>query len=249
MGEYRHPELEDKETYVRNVFDRIAARYDWMNLVMTGGMLKLWHRVFCRYTGLRSGGRSLDVACGTGDLSLLTAGQVAPTGQVTGIDFSEAMLGVGRARVAASPLAGLIDLRWGNALDLAFPDNTFDCATIGFALRNVRDIQRCIGEMARVVRPGGRVVSLEISKPPNPLIRYPFYLYFYNVVPLIDRLVMGRDPGEKVRPYTYLPHSLTHFPTQRGLRDIFRDAGLVDCGYKGLSGGAVTIHYGTKPLA
>lgn len=248
MGRYEHPGAEEKEQYVRTLFDRIAARYDLMNLVMTGGMLKLWHRAFRRYTGLRPGGHSLDVACGTGDLAMVTAGQVAPHGRVTGIDFSQQMLAVGRARVAKSPHAALIDLRWGNALALDFPDNHFDCATIGFALRNVQDIGRCLSEMARVVKPGGRVVSLEISKPPSPFVRVPFYLYFYNIVPLIDRLVMrGAPPGEKVRPYTYLPHSLTRFPDQKGLRRLFEAAGLARCGFKGLSGGTVSIHWGVKP--
>lgn len=248
---YRHPGSAEKETYVRTLFDRIADRYDLMNLVMTGGMVKFWHRAFRRYTGLGPGGRVLDVACGTGDLSLVTADQVAPDGRVIGVDFSEQMLAVGRRRIARSRHAGRIDLRQGDALNLPFADDTFDCATIGFALRNVKDISLCLTEMTRVVRPGGRVVSLEISKPPNPVVRGPFYLYFYHVVPLIDRLVLGlgRGGAAGVRPYTYLPHSLTDFPDQKGLCRLFTQAGLADAGYRGLAGGVVSIHYGTKPAA
>lgn len=242
---------EEKEKYVRSLFNSIARRYDTMNLIMTAGVVKLWHRAFPSYTGLRPGGTCLDVACGTGDLTMIAARQVAPSGKVIGVDFSEEMLEVGRQRVAQkSPHARLIEMKHGNAMDLPFADNSFDCATIGFALRNVPDIARCVSEMTRVVKPGGRVVSLEISKPKNRLIRSLYFLHFYNIVPLVDRLVeRGRGSGQRIRPYTYLPNSLTHFPDQDRLADIFRGAGLSDVGYKGLTGGIVTIHYGTKPGA
>ena len=236
-----------KEKYVHEVFDSIAPYYDLMNLIMTGGMVKLWHRAFLRQTNLQPGDHCLDVACGTGDLSILAASQVGPTGRVTGVDFSEEMLSFGRKKVEERGLSDRIELVWGNAMDLQYPEDTFDCATIGFALRNVPDIKQVVSEMRRVIKPGARVVSLEVSKPKNPLIRWPAFLYFYNVVPLIDRFIgkAVRRAGQ-IRPYTWLPHSLTNFPNQDGLAGIFREAGLVDVSYKGLSGGMVSLHVGTK---
>lgn len=244
---------EGKERYVRTLFDSIAPRYDLMNLVMTGGLVRLWHQRFRTYTGLQSGGTALDCACGTGDLTILAARQVGPSGKVTGLDFSAEMLAFGQKKIKAAGVDGWTDLVRGDAMNLPFPDNTFDCATIGFALRNVADIQRTVAEMTRVVRPGGRVISLEISKPKNPLIRFPYFLYFYNVVPLIDRILSwigcagSESNGVKVRPYTYLPHSLTNFPDQDRLAGIFKEAGLKSVTYEGLTGGVVSIHCGTKP--
>lgn len=241
-------EKQGKEKYVHEVFDSIAPYYDLMNVIMTGGMVKLWHRAFLRQTNLKPGDHCLDVACGTGDLAILTAVQVGPAGRVTGVDFSEEMLSFGRKKVQERGLSDRIELVWGNAMSLQYPEDTFDCATIGFALRNVPDIKQVVSEMQRVVRPGARVVSLEVSKPRNPLLRWPAFLYFYNVVPLIDRVIgrAVRSAGQ-IRPYTWLPHSLTSFPTQDGLADIFREVGLVDVYYKGMSGGMVSLHVGTKP--
>ncbi|MGE5591981.1 MAG: bifunctional demethylmenaquinone methyltransferase/2-methoxy-6-polyprenyl-1,4-benzoquinol methylase UbiE [Bacillota bacterium] len=237
---------EGKERYVQELFNTIAGEYDLMNQVMTAGMLRFWHKAFLRVTGLRPGDHHLDVACGTGDLSQLTAQQVGERGHVTGLDFSGEMLAVARKRVEGSPLGARIAWVQGNAMDLPFDDNTFDGASIGFALRNVADIRKTLSEMTRVVRPGSNVVSLEISKPRNPVWRALFFLYFYNVVPLIDRLVMHGRSG-RVRPYTYLPHSLTRFPEQQELAEIFREAGLKDVRVIPLSGGMTCLHVGTKP--
>ena len=237
---------EGKERYVQEMFNTIAGEYDLMNRVMTAGMLRFWHKAFLQVTGLRPGDHHLDVACGTGDLSRLTARQVGERGHVTGLDFSHEMLAVARKRVEGSPLGARIAWVQGNAMDLPFDDNTFDGASIGFALRNVSDIKKTLSEMARVVRPGSSVVSLEISKPQNPVWRALFFLYFYNIVPLIDRLVMRGRAG-RVRPYTYLPHSLTRFPEQQELAEIFREAGLRDVRVIPLSGGMTCLHVGTKP--
>lgn len=241
-----------KERYVQALFNSIARYYDLMNLVMTGGMVKLWHRAFAGVTGLRPGARALDVACGTADLTLICARQVAPSGQVVGVDFSADMLAVGRRKVAAAGLEGIVELREGDAMALPFPDDQFDCASIGFALRNVADIKRTLREMARVVRPGGRVVSLEISRPRSRWFRPLFLFYFYRVVPAIDRVLAALGPHARagdavVRPYTYLPHSLTHFPDPDRLAAMFEEAGLTGVFYRPLSGGVVTLHVGTKP--
>ncbi len=241
-----------KELYVHNLFAAIAHHYDVMNMVMSGGMLRLWQRAFAAQTGLRPGGRALDVAAGTAELSLVMARQVGPSGRVTGIDFSAEMLEVGRDKVGATrsrpggDRLAPIELVEGDAMALPFAVDTFDCAGSGFALRNVKDIERVVREMTRVVRPGGRVVALELSKPSNPLIREPYYLYFYHIVPLLGWLI---DPKTErnLRAYGWLPKSLVPFPTQQGLADIFRRAGLVEVGFRGLTGGIVSVHYGTKP--
>lgn len=241
----------DKETYVRSLFDHIAGAYDRMNVLMTGGAVLLWHRAFARFTGLRPGGRAVDVCCGTGDLTGVMARQVGAAGRVVGIDFSEPMLRVGRRRLAGAPWARTARLDLANALALPFADDTFDCAAIGFALRNVADIPAALAEMARVVRPGGRVVALEISRPKSRWIRTLFSWYFDNVVPLLGRLAERaavRDPRlRRLRPYTYLPRSLRGLPDQDALAALFRRAGLVDVGWRGLTGGVVTIYHGTKP--
>ncbi len=238
-----------KEVYVRSLFEAIARHYDLMNMIMSGGMLRLWQRAFAARTGLEAGGSALDVCAGTAELSLVMARRVGPAGRVVGIDFSPEMLEVGRAKVRAAARttpAAPIELIEGDALALPFPDSTFDCAASGFALRNVKDIQQAISEMVRVVRPGGRVVSLELSKPSNPLIRHPYYLYFYHIVPLLGWLIDPRTE-RRLRAYGWLPKSLIPFPTQDGLAEVFRRAGLVDVGYRGLTGGIVSVHHGTKP--
>lgn len=244
---YRHPSLEEKEEYVRQLFDQIAHTYDSTNQLMSLGQWEKWHREFVRFTGLKPGMKSLDVACGTGDLTMLTAAQVAPSGHVTGVDFSEGMLAVGRRRVEASPYAPLIDMRWGNAMDLQFEAGNFDCVTIGWAMRNVRDIPTALKEMHRVLKPGGRVVCLEAAKPRNPLVRAGFFLMWKTMIPLIDWAIIKAGRKAKVRPYTYLSRSLDNYPYPDELEQLVREAGFTATGYKGLMGGTVAIHYGVKP--
>lgn len=243
---YRHPSVDEKEAYVQALFDQIAEQYDRINQVMSAGQWRRWHRVFAQHTGLRPGMRSLDVACGTGDLAMLTAAQVGPTGRVVGVDFAEQMLAVGRRRVAASPFAGLIDLRSGNAMALDLPDGSFDCATIGWALRNVKDIGQVLREMHRVLKPGGRAVALEAARPANPLVRAGFFLYWKAGIPLIDWLVLRARRQAVVRPYTYLSRSLDTFPSPVALAGLFQAAGFRDTGYVPLNLGTVCIHFGAK---
>jgi len=219
-----------------------------MNVVMSAGCIYLWHRAFRRQTGLGPGGRVLDVCTGTGELAAILARQVGPEGEVRGLDLTPEMLDIAREKMRRKGLSDRIVFEEGNALDLPYDDDTFDAASMGFALRNVSDIPRSIREMARVVRPGGRVLTLELSKPPSPVIRYPFFFYFYCVVPLLGRLVDRGGGGlGTMRPYTYLPVSLVRFPDQKNVARIFREAGLVNVRYYGLTGGVVTLHVGDKP--
>ena len=242
------PDQAEREVYIQHVFDAIAERYDGMNLLMTLGMLRYWQRVFRRHTGLKPGGQALDVACGTAELALIMARQVGPSGHVWGVDISPEMVRVGQRKVERAGLAGRITLQAGNALDLPFEDGSFDCVATGFALRNVANIPQALREMARVTRPGGRVVCLELSHPPSWWVRYPFQLYFRHVVPWLGRWSERRFRySEGLTPYRWLPESLRGFPDQRRLAEHFREAGLAPVYYRNLSGGIVCLHVGIKP--
>ena len=240
----------EQEQYIQHLFDSIARHYDLMNMIMSAGALRYWQRVFRRMNGVRPGDHVLDVACGTGELSRIMAEQVGPEGHVWGIDLSPGMIEVGRRKLAAAGLAGRVTLQVGNALDLPFEDNRFDCVATSFALRNMADIRAALREMARVTRPGGRVVCLELSHPPNPLIRYPYQWYFNKVVPWLGRWNERRFKlAGRMSPYRWLPESLRRFPDQEGLAQIFREAGLVDITYRNLTAGIVCLHVGAKPPA
>jgi demethylmenaquinone methyltransferase/2-methoxy-6-polyprenyl-1,4-benzoquinol methylase len=240
-GEHR------KAQYVRRVFDTIAGGYDLVNLLMTGGLLKYWHRVFRSVNGLSEGDQALDVACGTGDLALIMASQVEAAGRVVGLDFSPEMLKIAEKKVSRSGLDSTVELVEGNALDLPFDDNSFDCAAIGFALRNVADLERALAEMTRVVRPGGSVVSLELTKPRSGLVSKPFWWYITRVVPFVGRLFGSTGDEElALAPYAWLSTSVRAFFDSEALAERFRAAGLTDVEVVGFHGGTVSIHVGTK---
>lgn len=239
---------QEKSEYVRRLFDAIARRYDFMNDVMTFGLVGRWQRFSVSRLGLGPQARALDVCCGTAELAILMKSVAGPMARVWGLDFSQDMLSVADAKIARLGLTNDIHLVCGNALDLPFPDNDFDGAISGFALRNVTDIPKVIGEMARVVKPGGKVVTLEMSKPMSPLLRAGHRFYLYRVVPVIGWLVGRRERiGGRQRAYTYLPHSLTRFVDRDELARIFQNSGLLDVHYQSLGLGAVTVHWGTKP--
>lgn len=235
-------EYEKKEAYVHALFSKIAHRYDLLNTVLSFNRDKYWRRFAVAQCGLKPGGCGVDVCCGTGMFALEQAKVVGLTGRVVGVDFCEEMLAKGRENIARTPYRDVIEFVWGNAMNLPFADDTFDCATIGFALRNVPDITQTVREMARVVRPGGRVVSLELAKPSLPVFRQVYYFYFNRLVPLLGRLGVGLDG-----PYTYLPNSLKSFPHQAEIKEIFVSVGLQDAHYFELTGGIVAVHVGTKP--
>lgn len=217
-----------------------------MNFVMTWGMLPRWQKFMLKKAELKPGGTGLDVCCGTGELTFKMEKMVGPKGKVWGLDFSENMLGVAREKLTSQGNKNITFIH-GDALKLPFQDNSFDAATNGFALRNVVDIAKAIREMARVVKPGGKVVCLEVSRPFNPLLRQGFNVYFFKVVPLIGRLVdKGKRIDGKYPAYTWLPESLKTFPNQEKLKAIFQEAGLKDVEYFGLGFGAVTVHVGIK---
>jgi demethylmenaquinone methyltransferase/2-methoxy-6-polyprenyl-1,4-benzoquinol methylase len=222
------------EPQVRAMFDRIAGFYDLMNSVMTAGLHHRWRARAADLAALAPGGRALDVACGTGDLAIELARRVGTDGEVIGSDFSEEMLA--RARAKAPELRW----EWGNALDLPYPDGGFDAATVGFGARNFSDLDRGLAEMARVVRPGGRLVVLEITTPRRPPLSIFYSVWFDRIVPLIGRLT-GEDEA-----YTYLPSSVKRFPEPEGLAAVMAGAGLRDVRWILTAGGIIALHVGTK---
>ncbi|MFZ0971717.1 MAG: ubiquinone/menaquinone biosynthesis methyltransferase [Solirubrobacteraceae bacterium] len=223
------------EPQVRAMFDRIAGLYDRMNSVMTAGLHHEWRRRAADLAGLSPGDRALDVATGTGDLALELATRVAPGGEVVGMDFSERMLELARAKAGA-----LVRFESGNALALDYADGEFDAATVGFGARNFSDLQRGLSEMARVVRPGGRVVVLEITIPRRPPLSTFFDLWFDHAIPALGRVVDSQA-------YSYLPSSVKRFPGPEELAARMWDAGLREIRYVLTAGGIIALHVGTVP--
>jgi demethylmenaquinone methyltransferase/2-methoxy-6-polyprenyl-1,4-benzoquinol methylase len=227
------------EAQVKSMFDRIAGRYDLMNTVMSAGLHHRWRRRAADLARLQSGQDALDVCCGTGDLALELKRRVGERGSVIGVDFSQRMLDLARAKSRRRGVE--VDYRHGNALDLDFDDAGFDAATVGFGVRNLVDLARGVSEMARVVRPGGRVVILEITTPSRPPLSWFYSLWFDRLVP-----VFGRVAGEH-DAYSYLPDSVRRFPPAPALAALMREAGLVEVDYGTLAGGIVAVHAGTVP--
>ena len=221
------------EEQVRAMFDRIARVYDPINSVMTAGLHQRWRERAADMAALRPGGRALDVATGTGDLAVALAERVGPSGEVVGSDFSERMLELAREKAPS------LRFETANALDLPYEDDSFDAATVGFGARNFADLARGLSEMARVVRPGGRVVVLEITTPTRPPLSWFFRLWFDRLVPLIGRV--AGDPDA----YSYLPNSVRRFPDARGLAAAMTAVGLVEVRWLLTAGGIIAIHAGT----
>ena len=227
-----------QEGQVRAMFDRIAGVYDRMNAVMTAGLDRRWRARAADLAAVAPGDRVLDVATGTGDLALELAERVAPGGEVVGADFAEAMLARAREKAAGRP-----DLRfeWGDALALDYPDDGFAAATVGFGARNFADLHRGLGEMARVVRPGGRVVVLEITTPQTPPLSWFYGLWFDRIVPGLGRMAGDEDA------YSYLPSSVRRFPGPEDLAAAMDEVGLRDIHWLLTAGGIIAIHHGIVP--
>lgn len=231
------PATTDKRTYVHDMFATIAPRYDKTNRVISIGLDEGWRKRAIELLRAPAGGRIIDLCCGTGDIVFHLL-RTDPTLHVTGVDFCEPMLAEARVRAAREGGAGAEFLE-GDVMALPFADNSFDGATMGFAMRNVAGIDATLREIRRVLKPGARFVNLDMSKAPNPAWKACFDLYFYGIVPLIGGIVSGSRAA-----YTYLPNSLTHHPDAEALRDRFTQAGFANAGFVRLMGGAVAIHYG-----
>jgi demethylmenaquinone methyltransferase/2-methoxy-6-polyprenyl-1,4-benzoquinol methylase len=224
------------EPQVQAMFDRISGVYDRMNVVMTAGLDRQWRRRAVDLAAVAPGARVLDVATGTGDLALELARRVAPGGAVIGADFSEQMLALARRKPA--PAGAALRFEAANALDLPYGDGAFDAATVGFGARNFSDLDRGIAEMARVVRPGGRVVVLEITTPTRPPLSTFLEVWFDRLVPALGRI--AGDPDA----YSYLPSSVRRFPAPEALAEVMWRVGLRDIRYVLTAGGIIALHVG-----
>lgn len=229
---------QDKAARVRAMFGAIAGRYDLLNSVLSFQMHKWWRKAALRQCRLRSGMTALDVGAGTADMAIGMAAQVGRDGRVVGVDFCEPMLRVGVPKLRARGLTEQVHLMSGDAQAIPLQDHSVDASITAFVLRNVTDVQRTFDEMTRVTRPGGMVVSLELSKPDAPLFRALYYLYFYRVLPIIGGLFSRKEA------YTYLPNSLTGFHSVRELAAMMERAGLKEVRVIRLMGGIAAIHAG-----
>ncbi len=224
---------------VNRMFDRIAGHYDAMNSVMTAGLHHRWRQRAADRADLQPGDSALDVCCGTGDLAFELARRVAPGGHVVGCDFSEPMLDLAREK-AGEQVGDGIRFEWADALELPYAAGRFDAVTVGFGVRNLADLDRGLREMARVLRPGGRLVILEITTPRRPPLSIFYSLWFDRAVPLLGAVAGDRDA------YAYLPESVRSFPTPHGLAEKMDLAGFGEIRCTVLAGGIIAIHSGVR---
>jgi demethylmenaquinone methyltransferase/2-methoxy-6-polyprenyl-1,4-benzoquinol methylase len=224
---------------VNRMFDRVAGNYDALNSVMTAGLHHRWRQRAAARTELGPGDSALDVCCGTGDLALELAGRVGPEGHVIGCDFSEPMLDLAREKTAARGTAAA-RFEWADALQLPYDAARFDAVTVGFGVRNLADLDRGLREMGRVLKPGGRLVILEITQPTRPPLSTFYSLWFDRIVPLLG--AFSSEP----EAYSYLPESVRSFPSPLGLAEKMDAAGFECVRYTVLAGGIIAIHSGVR---
>lgn len=238
---FRQVDTDEKTGLVRGVFDSVASRYDVMNDLMSFGVHRLWKRFAIELTGLRAGQTALDLASGTGDLADKFADLVGPTGHVLMTDINAAMLSVGRDRMIDRGHAGNLSYAQVNAESLPFPEETFDLVTIAFGLRNVTDKQRALEAMYRVLKPGGRVLVLEFSKPQSKPLEKLYDFYSFRVLPK-----MGKAVANDAESYRYLAESIRMHPDQQTLLEMMETAGFERCDVHNLTGGIVAVHRGFR---
>lgn len=238
---YRKVKKDEKVRKVADVFHSVASQYDLMNDLMSGGVHRLWKLFTVEMAAVRTGHKILDIAGGTGDLTAKFSRLVGPEGAVVLADINDSMLHVGRDKLIDSGIAGNVTYVQTDAQYLPFPDNTFDCITIAFGLRNVTDKDLALQSMLRVLKPGGRLLVLEFSKPGSSTLQKLYDTYSFRVLPLMGRLV-ARDADS----YRYLAESIRMHPDQETLLDMMQQAGFVNCQYHNMTGGIVALHKGFK---
>jgi demethylmenaquinone methyltransferase / 2-methoxy-6-polyprenyl-1,4-benzoquinol methylase len=231
---------QSKEQRVHKVFEKISEDYDKMNSVISFQQHIRWRKDTMKRMNVQPGSKALDVCCGTADWTIALAEAVGPSGEVTGLDFSQNMLNVGEEKVERLGL-NQVKLIHGNAMELPFPDNSFDYVTIGFGLRNVPDYLQVLKEMHRVVKPGGIGVCLETSQPTLIGYRQLFFFYFRYIMPVFGKLF-----AKSYQEYSWLQESARDFPGMRELARMFEQAGFKSVTYKPYSGGAAAVHIGKK---
>ncbi len=233
--------VEDKAGKVAEVFHSVADKYDVMNDLMSFGIHRLWKRYTIEMSGVRKGHKVLDIAGGTGDLAAKFSQIVGDSGEVVLSDINASMLGVGRSRMVDKGLLANMAYVQANAESLPFPDNYFDCITIAFGLRNVTEKANALKSMYRIVKPGGRVLVLEFSKPESPLLSKVYDFYSFKILPKIGELVANDSES-----YQYLAESIRMHPDQQTLKEMMSEAGFEQCDYHNLTGGIVALHRGFK---
>jgi demethylmenaquinone methyltransferase/2-methoxy-6-polyprenyl-1,4-benzoquinol methylase len=238
---YETVDVEDKAKRVRGVFDSVASNYDLMNDLMSMGIHRIWKKFAVELAGIRNGHKILDLASGTGDLAARFSTLAGPNGQVIMSDINAAMLNEGRNRMLDDGHVGNVQYAQINAQSLPFPDNTFDCITIGFGLRNVTDKQMALNAMFKALKPGGRIMVLEFSHPTSKPLQKVYDLYSFKLLPFIGKVVAKDEDS-----YKYLAESIRMHPDQETLKDMLDEAGFEDCDYHNLSGGIVAVHRGFK---
>lgn len=234
------PAGKDKATYVKATFNKIADKYDLMNTLMSLGMDHLWRKKVVQIVQAQEGMYFLDVCCGTGMLTRELSRNVTPKGKVIGLDFSENMLQQA-CQSSQESAYNNIEYLQGDAMSLPFEDNRFDGVTVGWGLRNLPSARQGIREMARVVKPGAMVVSIDMGKPSIPIIKDIYWVAFARIIPFMAKITAG-----KKEEYYYLYESARDFATPLELKEMFQASGLVNTGYQNLLGGAIAIVYGQK---
>ena len=234
--------IEDKAAKVADVFDSVASKYDLMNDLMSGGIHRLWKRYAVSLSGVRTGQSVLDVAGGTGDLTAKFSKLVGQKGKVVLVDINESMLKIGRNKLIDAGCSNQVLYTLGDAQYLPFPENTFDCITIAFGLRNVTDKDMALRSMYRILKPGGRLLILEFSKPSSPLLKKAYDFYSFSLLPKIGGFVANDSQS-----YQYLAESIRMHPDQSTLKAMLKKANFVDVEYYNMTGGIVALHRGFKP--
>ncbi len=238
---YQQVKTEEKAGKVAEVFHSVADKYDLMNDLMSFGIHRLWKRYTIELSGVRRGQRVLDIAGGTGDLTAKFSRLVGEEGQVILADINESMIKVGRSRLTDRGIVGNIEYAQANAECLPFPDNYFDCITIAFGLRNVTDKDKALASMYRVLKPGGRLLVLEFSKPTTAGLSSLYDIYSFKLLPMMGQLVANDSES-----YQYLAESIRMHPDQQTLKGMMEQAGFERCDYHNLTGGIVALHRGFK---
>ena len=238
---YQQVPVQEKAGKVREVFDSVADKYDVMNDVMSFGVHRLWKRFAMEMTGLKPGQCALDLASGTGDLAARLSEQVGSKGEVVASDINGAMLGNGRDRLVDKGVVGNIRFVQADAQHLPFPDNYFDCVTMAFGLRNVTDKDLALRSIFRCLKPGGRLLVLEFSKPVAPGLKPIYDTYLFKLLPLMGKVIADDEDS-----YRYLAESIRMHPGQQELKAMMEAAGFERCDFHNMSGGIVALHRGYK---
>ncbi len=239
---FQNVRANEKAAKVADVFHSVASKYDIMNDLMSMGIHRIWKRLTIESSGVRPGYKVLDIAGGTGDLTMQFSKRVGEQGQVILADINSSMLNVGRDRLMDQGYGSNIQFVQANAETLPFPDNYFNCVSIAFGLRNVTDKDKALRSMTRVLKPGGRLLVLEFSKPNNELLSKVYDKYSFTALPFMGKLITNDSES-----YKYLAESIRMHPDQETLKSMMENAGLVNCRYQNMTGGIVALHSGIKP--